>query len=60
MVDGRVTEVRDEQPTKTQLPIALMVDGSSTEIKDEQFAKTQVPREVTVHGIFICLREAQS
>jgi len=44
MVDGSVTEVKDEQPTKTQLPMAVMVDGSATEVKDEQLAKTQLPR----------------
>jgi len=60
MEDGSVTEVKDVQPTKTQLSRVVMVDGSTTEIKDEQFAKTQLPRVVTVFGILICLREVQS
>jgi len=36
-LDGMVTEVRDEQPSKALLPMLVTLDGMVMEVRDEQY-----------------------
>jgi len=40
MLDGSVTETKDEHPTKKLLPMVVMLDGSVMDDKDEYSSKT--------------------